>query len=752
MFDMRRSAHLRRRLARALLALDSYVNSYLYESGRRTREAYEAFIIFMERFHVSGWHRLVVDFLCEASNVGIAAGVLALTLATPAFQATSDENWLKKQDLAVTFLDRSGQEVGRRGIKHDDSVSFDELPKFLIEAVVATEDRRFFDHLGVDPIGTLRALTVNARANTVVQGGSSISQQLAKNLFLSNERTLIRKVTEAYLAFWLEAHLSKREILRLYLDRVYMGGGTFGVQAAAEFYFGKSVRDVTLSEAAMLAGLFKAPTKYAPHVNLPAARARANYVLNNMVEAGYLTEGQAYAAEHNPAAPVARSRETSPDWYLDWAYEEVQKLAEAGKLGKDRVVTVRTALDLNLQKHADATIEDELRQNGPSYHAKQSATVILDPSSGAVRTIVGGRDYGASQFNRAIYALRQPGSSFKPFVYFTALLSGKFKPSTIVVDSPVCIGDWCPQNYGGGYSGALPLVSALTHSLNSVAVKLSIAIGELPGHTNVFEAAKRGRAKIIANARKMGITTPLVDTVSLPIGADEVTVIDMATAYAVFANGGRRVQPFAAVEITNSRGEVIYRHDRDGPQPKQIFDGDKIIEMDGMLKQVVEAGTGRRAQLDNIEAAGKTGTTNGYKDAWFVGFTGNYVCAVWFGNDDDTSMNNMTGGTLPAATWHEIMTFAHQGIELKPLPGRPAQVAAKPREQAAGTAVADLAAPPKPGNLSHNVVDVLGNIEQTAESLARARAARAPKLSSFVSGNDAGGRSPSAIGGRPELR
>ncbi len=752
MFDMWRIAHIRKRLPRALLALDSYVDSYLYESGRQTREAYEAFVVFMERFHVTGWRRIFVDFLCEASNIGIAGGFLALSLASPAFQLTVDEDWLKKQDLAVVFLDRSGQEVGRRGIKHDDSVSFDELPKYLIEAVVATEDRRFFDHLGIDPIGTLRALTVNARANSVVQGGSSISQQLAKNLFLSNERTLIRKVTEAYLAFWLEAHLSKREILRLYLDRVYMGGGTFGVQAAAEFYFGKSVRDLTLSEAAMLAGLFKAPTKYAPHVNLPAARARANYVLNNMVEAGYLTAGQAYAAQHNPATAVARSRETSPDWYLDWAYEEVQKLAEAGKLGKDRVVSVRTALDLNLQKHADATIEDKLRENGPSYHAKQSATVVLDPSSGAVRAIVGGRDYGASQFNRAIYALRQPGSSFKPFVYFTALLSGKFKPSTIVVDSPVCIGDWCPSNYGGGFSGAQPLVSALTHSLNSVAVKLSIAIGEMPGHTNVFEAAKRGRAKIIATARKMGISTPLVDTVSLPIGADEVTVIDMATAYAVFANGGLRVQPFAAVEATNSRGDVIYRHDRDGPQPKRIFDADKIIEMDGMLKQVVEAGTGRRAQLENIEAAGKTGTTNGYKDAWFVGFTGNYVCAVWFGNDDDTSMNNMTGGTLPAATWHEIMTFAHQGIELKPLPGRPALIAAKPREQAAGTAVADLAAPPKAGSLSHNVVDVLGNIEQTAENLARTRATSAPKLSSFVSDNDAGGRSPSAIGGRPELR
>jgi penicillin-binding protein 1A len=734
-FDMRRIAQIRKRLARALLALRSYVDSYNYESGRQTREAYEAFVIFMERFHISGWRKLFVDFLCEGSNVAIAIGMLALFLATPAFQATADDDWLKKQDLAVTFLDRAGQEVGRRGIKHDDSVSFDELPKYLIEAVVATEDRRFFDHFGIDPIGTLRALTVNARSNTVVQGGSSITQQLAKNLFLSNERTITRKIKEAYLALWLEAHLSKREILQLYLDRVYMGGGTFGVQAASEFYFGKSVRDLTLPEAAILAGLFKAPTKYAPHINLPAARGRAIYVLNNMVEAGYLTEGQAYAAQHNPATPVARSRETSPDWYLDWAYEEVQKLAEAGKLGKDRVVTVRTALDPNLQKHADETIEDQLRQNGPSYHAKQSATVIIDPSSGAVRTIVGGHDYGASQFNRAIYALRQPGSSFKPFVYLTAILTGKYHKDTPIDASGVCIGDYCVHNYAGESAGVLPLYSALAQSLNTAAIRLSIKIGEIywPPKQNYHLAkiAELGRAKIVENARKMGITTPLIDTVSLPIGADEVKVIDMATAYSVFANGGKRVQPFAAVEIANSRGEVIYRHDRDMPPPKQIYETDKIIEMDAMLKKVVEEGTGRRAQLDNIEVAGKTGTTNSYKDAWFVGFTGNYVCAVWFGNDDDTSMNNMTGGSLPAGTWHEIMTFAHQGIELKPLPGRPGPVAAKAREQA--TTVADLGAPPKPGSLSHNAVDVLGNIEQTAQNVARARAAHAPSLAPALS-------------------
>ncbi len=594
MFDRLLQSRLWRKTTRALLAFDAFIDSSLYASGERAKDRYAAFSAFMDRFHVAGWRRVLVELSCETLTLGIAGGLVALFLAVPAFQETSDD-WLKKQDLAVTFLDRYGQEVGRRGIKHDDSVSFDELPVNLIDAVLATEDRRFFDHFGIDVIGTLRALTVNARANSVRQGGSSITQQLAKNIFLSNKRTLERKIKEAYLAVWLEFRLTKRQILQLYFDRAYLGGGAFGVQAASQFYFGKSVRDLTLAEAAMIAGLFKAPTKYAPHVNLPAARARANDVLNNMVDAGYLTEGQIYAALRNPATPVDRNKTTSPDWYLDYAYDEVKKLSEAGKLSHERVLTVRTGLDSNLQEHTDATIEDQLRQYGPSYHAKQSAMAIFEPN-GLLRAMVGGRDYGASQFNRATDALRQPGSSFKPFVYLTALMTGKFKPTTIVVDGPICIGNWCPHNYKNKYAGSLPLVTALAHSLNTVAVRLSIAIGEadsVPGHNNVFEAAKRGRAKIIATARMMGLTTPLVDTVSLPIGAAEVTVVDMASAYCAFANGGLRAPPYAAVEIANSRGELIYRHDRDAPPPRRIIPAETIETMDSMLLQVVQAGTGQ---------------------------------------------------------------------------------------------------------------------------------------------------------------
>jgi penicillin-binding protein 1A len=718
LFDRPRSSHLRRKIARALLAIDAFVDSSLHASRERARENYASFSAFMDGFHLASWRHVLNEFACETLTLGIGFGLLALTLAGPAFLETSDD-WLKKTDLAVTFLDRYDQEVGRRGIRHDDKVTFDELPQDLIHAVIATEDRRFFDHLGIDPIGTLRALTANARADTVVQGGSSITQQLAKNLFLSNQRTLERKIKEAYLAVWLEFRLPKREILRLYLDRAYLGGGAFGVQAAAEFYFGKSVRDLSLAEAAMIAGLFKAPTKYAPHINLPAARARAADVLNSMVEAGYVTEGQIYAALRNPATPVDRSRDLTPDWYLDYAFDEVKKLAEEKKLGDERVLTVRTALDSNLQKHADAIIEDQLRQHAPAYHAKQSAMVILDPL-GAIQAMIGGRDYGESQFNRATDALRQPGSSFKPFVYLTALMTGNFTPATIVVDGPICIGNWCPRNYKNSYAGRVPLVTALARSLNTVAVRLSIDIGKaypVPGHNNTWDEAKRGRAKIVETARLMGLTTPLIDTVSLPIGADEVTVIDMASAYSTFANGGLRAPPYAAVEITNSRGEVIYRHDRDAPPLKQIIDHDTIVTMVSMMMQVVLAGTGRRAQLDNIETAGKTGTTNGYTNAWFIGYTGNYVGAIWFGNDDTTPMENMTGGTLPAQTWHEVMEYAHQGIELKPLPGRPAPTAGPP--PAAGTATAE--APRRPASLPAATASALAAIEAAMTNMQRQR-------------------------------
>src|SRR5690349_6308410 len=333
----------------------------------------------MDRFHTSGWRRLLNELVSEGATIGMFGLIVMLTLAGPAFRETSDDDWLKKSDLAVTFLDRYGNEVGTRGIRHNDSIPLDEFPDHLIKAVLATEDRRFYEHFGVDLTGTARALATNARAGGVVQGGSTLTQQLAKNLFLSNERTIDRKIKEAFLALWLESRLTKNEILKLYLDRAYMGGGAFGVDAAAQYYFAKSARDVDLSEAAMLAGLFKAPTKYSPNVNLPAARARANVVLDNLVDTGFMSEGQVFGARRHPATPVDRRDDHAPNYYLDYAFDEMKKLVETfPKTMTERVFVVRTALDTNLQRAADAAVENSLRQYGQEYHAKQAAAVLMD--------------------------------------------------------------------------------------------------------------------------------------------------------------------------------------------------------------------------------------------------------------------------------------------------------------------------------------------------------------------------------------
>ena len=702
------------RIKHASLAFDAWVNAGLYDSGVSGGAVYGRFQERMKAFAFRGWKRVALDLTSEGVTLGTGAAILMLALAQPAFNLTSD-NWLKAQDLAVTFLDRYGTEVGRRGIKHDDSLKLDEFPDIMIKALVSTEDRRFYEHWGIDPIGTLRALVNNSRGGGSTQGGSSITQQLAKNLFLTNERSLERKVNEAFLALWLESHLTKNEILKLYLDRAYMGGGTFGAVAAADYYFGKPLKDISLAEAAMLAGLFKAPSKYAPSVNLPAARARAVDVLHNMVEAGFVTEGQIQTALRNPATPVTRTRDITADYYLDWAFSEIKAMADAGKFKSDRVLTVKTPLDLGIQKRADQVVADILRKSGEAYDVDEAAMVILDPD-GALRAMVGGADYGESQFNRATDALRQPGSSFKPYVYAAALNSGLFRPDTVVVDSPVCLGNWCPQNYGRSYSGRQPMWLAVAKSINTIPIKVSIAIGKGLGIKGDFQAAKAGRAKIIETAHRMGITTPLVDSVSLPIGSAEVTVIDQAAAYAVFANGGRKAKPYAASEVRNSGGEVIYRHDDE--KPEQVLSTQVVADMNYMLNKVVEEGTGRRAQLEGMKVAGKSGTTNAYRDAWFVGYTGNYVAAVWFGNDDHTSTNKMTGGSLPASAWHDVLEVAHQGIELKPLPGLKAPNAAA--AQAAAATPTDPAATSY-GKLSRRSFEVIGGLNGLFRTVERAR-------------------------------
>jgi penicillin-binding protein 1A len=706
------------RFRRYLLDLDARLDFGLFRGGLVAREMFERFRDFMDRFHVAGWRRwLVVEPLSELATMGTGGLLLALALAVPAFRETSDEDWLKKSELAVVFLDRYGNEVGSRGIKHSSAVALADFPDHLIKAVLATEDRRFYEHFGIDVAGTMRAVVTNARAGGVVQGGSSITQQLAKNLFLSNERTIERKVKEAFLALWLETRLTKNEIFKLYLDRAYMGGGAFGVDAAAQFYFGKSAREVNLAEAAMLAGLFKAPTKFAPHINLPAARARANVVLDNLVEAGFMTEGQVFGARRNPAVAIDRRDEGAPGYYLDYAFDEMKKLVDtpAFRSIPDRAFVVRTALDLGLQRAAEDAVENNIRQFGRDYHAKQAAAVVAD-LEGAVRAMVGGVDYNISQFNRATDAYRQPGSSFKPYVYATALMNG-FKPTSVVVDGPVCIGNWCPQNYGKSYSGSVTLVQAITRSINVVPVKLSIALGGKDG-------PRAGRAKIIQTARRMGIKAPLPDTPSLPIGADEVTVLEHTVAYATFPNRGMAVKPHAILEVRSGSGDTIWRFDRDdSKKPTQAIPAQVASDMAMMMSHVVEEGTAKRAILDGIRSAGKTGTTNSYRDAWFVGYTGNFVAGVWYGNDDYSPLNRMTGGSLPAQTWHEIMAYAHQGIELKQIAGvGPNGATIGPILDKDGKGDAPI----RPAMLTHKGVESLLRVERLMDEANRALVAANP--------------------------
>jgi penicillin-binding protein 1A len=698
-------------LRHRLLALDSWIDAAVYGVGRSLRAVWGALIEVSRLMQVRGLKKVGVEVLSEALTWGAVGSVLMLALAQPAFQETRGD-WRARAQLAVTFLDRDGHVIGKRGVLQADSVPLAELPDYVPKAVMAIEDRRFYDHFGLDPIGTLRALMENARSHQIVEGGSTITQQVAKNLFLSNKRTLERKIKEAFLAIWLEANFTKNQILKLYLDRNYLGAGTFGIEAASQYYFGKSARDLTLAEAAMLAGMFKAPSKYAPTVNLPAARARANQVLDAMVDAGFMTEGQVHAARLHPATPVPRAPSTSPDYYLDWAFQEVRQLSEQGAFGSVRSLVVKTALDPQMQAAAENAVESGLRQYGQHYNVTEGAVVVETPR-GAVRAMVGGRDYGESQFNRAVDALRQPGSSFKPYVYTTALMNG-FTPDTIVLDAPITIGRWSPHNYGNHYMGRVTVMTALQHSLNTVAVRLGQAVG---------------RKKIIATAKAMGVRTPLRDILQLPLGVSEVTVLDQATGYAAFANGGYRVTPYAVVEASDRHGNVLYRHDPEAPLPRAL-PADIVAEMNRMLVNVVEHGTGRRAELADQRAGGKTGTTQDYRDGWFVGFTGDLTCAVWFGNDDYTPTSRMTGGTLPAMTWHDIMTAAegdishpHQALlGVEPKPGGAVALA----EAAAAKTKSGTASEPVPADRAAAVLDDIARLMRRAAATVTSAALALP--------------------------
>ena len=559
-------------------------------------------------------------------------GGLAQVARTPSVTLTAEDG-----TVLAGFGDLYGEAVQLRG-----------LPRHLIDAVLATEDRRFHAHFGVDLRGLLRALWANWRAGRVVQGGSTLTQQLAKNLFLTPERTIKRKVQEVLLALYLESRFSKDQILTLYLNRVYLGAGTYGVAAAARRYFDKPAAALSLQESAMLAGLLKAPSRYAPTSDPAAARRRAELVLASMADAGYLSRDVAGRAIARPAEVADRPGPgRSTRYFADWAIEQVT--AYLGHVGRD--ITVVTTLDPRLQNLAERALAAGLEAKGKALDVEQGALVALAPD-GAVQAMVGGRDYRRSQFNRATQALRQPGSAFKPFVYLAALEAG-MRPDEVMLDRPVDVDGWRPRNYSKGHQGAVRMDEALARSINTVAVQVS---------------ERAGRGRVIETAARLGIVSRLRGHPSIALGTSEVSLLELTAAYAHFANGGAGVLPYAIIEIRDRGGEVMYR--RTGQGLGRVIEQNPVRQLNAMLAAVIETGTGRAARLDR-PAAGKTGTSQDFRDAWFVGFTPDLVAGVWIGNDDAHPMRRVTGGGLPAEIWRGFMLDALKGRPARPLLARP---------------------------------------------------------------------------------
>ena len=592
-----------------------------------------------------------------AALVSVASTFMSL-IATGAYLTMpdwteTDQIWNLKNEYAITFRDRNGQIIGHRGGAMDTSMAVADYPPHLIRAILATEDRRFYSHWGVDPIGIAGAMLHNARnPGAREKGGSTITQQVVKNIWLTPERTLRRKITEAWLSLWLEHRVSKDEILKLYLERAYMGAGNYGVAAAAQYYFGKPVTDVTISEAAMLAGLFKAPVNYSPSSNPEGARARATVVLGLMLDQGVIDQQTHDWAVSHPAKVTKRDPLPS-EWALDHSYAEAMAIIQANHLTHHRNFTVWTTIDGDLQAQAEKILARKIDDQGERYDVTQGALVSMGVD-GSLRTMVGGVDYSENQFNRATQARRQPGSSFKPFVYLTALTKG-WTPNTRVLDAPITLNvfgkPWTPANFGDRYYGDITLREALQRSLNTIAVKISLQFG---------------RQAIIDTAHNAGIHSELKSVASLPLGSNEVTLLEITNAYTTFASGGQ-FQPVWSVSRIERDGEVLYDHART-ENLSMIFPKRAIEDLVSMMKGVVDNGTATRARLD-VPVAGKTGTTSDYNDAWFIGYTGNLVTGVWYGNDDNWPMEEMTGGKLPAETWHEFMAEAEKRESPRSLPG-----------------------------------------------------------------------------------
>jgi penicillin-binding protein 1A len=552
---------------------------------------------------------------------------------------------IPKRPPSISILDMGMKPVATRGDQGGGTLTLKELPPHLPRAFVAIEDRRFYSHYGIDPFGIARAATANVLRRGVSQGGSTITQQLAKNLFLTQERTMKRKLQEAMLAIWLERKFSKDEILALYLNRVYFGAGAYGVEQAAQKYFGKSARKVTVAEAALLAGLIKSPSRLAPTRNFDAAQDRSHVVLAAMREQGFITAANEKFAYAHPPAIVAQAATGSVHYVADWVMDVVND--HIGHIDEDLVVV--TTIDMSLQTGAEKALTEELAKRGDKAGAGQGALLAMTPD-GNVRAMVGGRNYADSQFNRAVAAKRQPGSAFKPFVYLTAL-EGGLTPDTIRDDRPIRVQNWTPENYNNEYLGAVPLWRALAMSLNSVSVRLTLQFGPMA---------------VIRTAHRLGIASLLEPNASISLGTSEVSMLELVGAYATFANGGYAVMPHVIERISTPSGKVLYVRNQ---QPLGRIVEDKYVGMmNEMMQQTIAIGTARGASLPGWQAAGKTGTSQDFRDAWFIGYTGQLVTGVWLGNDDGSPMKKVTGGSLPVEIWSRFMRTAHQGVPVAALP------------------------------------------------------------------------------------
>ena len=586
---------------------------------------------------------------------------------------------------SISYLDRSGGLIAVRGSQLTPPVNLDELPPYVPAAFVSIEDQRFYHHFGFDPIGVLRATVSNVRARHLVQGGSTITQQLARNLFLTPDQTIRRKVQELILAVWLETKFSKKQILSLYLNRVYFGEGAYGIEAASQRYFNKPASKLSVGEAALLAGLMKGPSRYSPVSATERAQTRANVVLNKMVETHAITPGQRAEAITHPVRVQATLANQNAQYFIDWLDQQVRGIV--GQPQEDLVV--ETTLDLSIQANGEHAVRLITDRDSKTRGVQQAALVAVD-GEGRIRAYVGGTDYGQSQFDRVTTARRQAGSSWKPFVYLTAMEAGR-TPDTPVVDEPLKIGNWEPKNYTGKYLGPITLQIALAQSINTVAARLANEIGT----TNVAQTARR-----------LGITSPIQTDPSMALGAVEVSPLEMAQSYAAFSNGGYQVKAYGIERIRTGSGKVLFDHGLGAPAHAQVIGQPALSEMIQMMRQVLVSGTGVKARVPGYDLAGKTGTTSDYRDAWFVGYTGGFTTAVWTGRDDNTPMKRVTGGGSPAEIWRSFMAASLPRLGVQTIPGATAPTDAigdllsasgEPAEQSPAAAQAPDESEPPPG-------------------------------------------------------